>query len=464
MNQEQNQTFINNSPWLYQLKRTRPIASLADDLDIDVVIIGGGIAGVATAWYALKNTNQKVALIEANKIAHAATGHNAGQLVSYFERPFSDIVKEFGLTKSAEGQKAIESAWALLDGIFNEAQLHTPLSQFTGYAASKDMDEVLGHIKNNSFRLKAGLSPALIMIAEEAKEAAKIPKRYNSTFAFVSHKDILGVLETDDKRYIAALPSRKGCMNSALFCEELIGYMLTKYKERFLLAEDSAVEQIVLEKDTAQLKLSNIKVLAKKVILCTNGFETISIVNKAGKDINTKFHHMVRGSVGYMAGYLDDFNRPPTSISYLPQKQKTTDAFNTDPYFYLTRRLFEGDTEQVSNLICIGGPEALLDDTNAYRKEHPYPNEAQDQIDSFLKQTYKYAPKGKIDYKFKWHGLMGYTPTGVRVIGPEPRNPILYYNLGCNGVGLLHSIYGGMKISQYLQSKKLKPSIFDPKN
>ena len=90
--------------------------------------------------------------------------------------------------------------------------------------------------------------------------------------------------------------------------------------------------------------------------------------------------------------------------------------------------------------------------------------EAQEQIDNFLKRTYKYAPEGKIDYKFKWHGLMGYTPSGIRVIGPEPRNPILYYNLGCNGVGLLHSIYGGMKISQYLQGKKFKPSIFDPKN
>src|SRR3989344_8468993 len=184
MNQEQNQTFVNNSPWLYQLKRARPATPLTNDMEADIAIVGGGIAGVATAWYTLLNTNQKVALIEAHEIAHAATGHNAGQLVSYFERPFSDLVKEFGLTATSQGQKAIESAWTLLDGIFNKAQLHTPLSQFTGYAASRDMDEVLVHIKNNFFRLKAGLSPDLIMVAQEAKEASKIPKRYNSTFAF----------------------------------------------------------------------------------------------------------------------------------------------------------------------------------------------------------------------------------------------------------------------------------------
>ena len=77
-------------------------------------------------------------------------------------------------------------------------------------------------------------------------------------------------------------------------------------------------------------------------------------------------------------------------------------------------------------------------------------------------KTFRNVPKKKVDYTFKWHGLMGYTPTGVRVIGPDPANKVLYYNLGCNGVGLLHSIYGGYKISEFLQNKKMPPSIFDP--
>jgi glycine/D-amino acid oxidase-like deaminating enzyme len=58
---------------------------------------------------------------------------------------------------------------------------------------------------------------------------------------------------------------------------------------------------------------------------------------------------------------------------------------------------------------------------------------------------------------------MGFTPNGVRLIGPEPYNPILYYNLGCNGVGLLPSIYGARKIARFIVGEKLKPSIFDPK-
>ena len=58
---------------------------------------------------------------------------------------------------------------------------------------------------------------------------------------------------------------------------------------------------------------------------------------------------------------------------------------------------------------------------------------------------------------------MGYTPNGVRLVGVEPKNRVLLYNLGCNGVGILPSIFGGDRISHILAGEKLSPSIFDPK-
>jgi glycine/D-amino acid oxidase-like deaminating enzyme len=35
------------------------------------------------------------------------------------------------------------------------------------------------------------------------------------------------------------------------------------------------------------------------------------------------------------------------------------------------------------------------------------------------------------------------------------------YNLGCNGVGILPSIYGAKRIAQLLAGETLGPSIFD---
>jgi glycine/D-amino acid oxidase-like deaminating enzyme len=74
----------NNSPWIQQLKRTRHVARIKENTVADVAIIGGGIAGISTAYFTLKHTDKKVLLVEAGKIAHGATGHNAGQIVSYF--------------------------------------------------------------------------------------------------------------------------------------------------------------------------------------------------------------------------------------------------------------------------------------------------------------------------------------------------------------------------------------------
>lgn len=452
----------NFSPWIAQLKQRGPVVRLTKDHSTQLAIVGAGLAGVSTAYYALKHTNSDVALIEAGKAAQGATGHNAGQIVSYFERQFSDLVQEYGLEMAGQAQAAIDSGWLLIEEIFAETHITTPIERFTGYAGFQDLTEILIHLENNYFTKKAKLQVEPLTLAIEAEELKNIPAKYEGLYNRLPQKHILSLLETDDKRFIAMISAQKGCMNSALFCEDVIDYMLNTYPNRFALIEQSPVSEVILSEKSASLKIHHHTVAAEKVVLCTNGFEQYNITNLAGKDINQSFHHLVRGSVGYMAGYLETYQRSPVAISYLPKHDgENESAFEADPYFYLTRRTFQ-DGKKKQSLVCIGGPESLMDDTNNYQKQHPYPQEAQEAIDQFLHKTFKYAPKKKIKYKYKWHGLMGYTPNGVRCIGPEPRNPILLYNLGCNGVGILPCIYGGKKISQFLNGEKLKPSVFDP--
>jgi len=51
----------------------------------------------------------------------------------------------------------------------------------------------------------------------------------------------------------------------------------------------------------------------------------------------------------------------------------------------------------------------------------------------------------------------------VRVVGSHPLHPELLYNLGCNGVGFLPSVFGGERISRILAGEQLAASIFDPR-
>jgi glycine/D-amino acid oxidase-like deaminating enzyme len=58
---------------------------------------------------------------------------------------------------------------------------------------------------------------------------------------------------------------------------------------------------------------------------------------------------------------------------------------------------------------------------------------------------------------------MGYTKSGVRIIGREKKNKNLLYNLGCNGVGILTSVYGADRIARIVLGEVLEETIFDPK-
>lgn len=454
----------NNSPWIKQLNRTRPAVSLQKNDETDVVIVGGGIAGVTTAFFVLKHTNLRVILVEAGKVAHGATGHNAGQITSYFERPLHELAEEFGLDLAINAQRSIESSWELLDEIYAEANLQTPFYDFLGHAGLSNFRQVETLLKDNWCRHVGGIAKETFMIAEEWEERVLLHDKFQELYTVVPQKKILELLETKNQDYIATLSYKKGCLNSALFSEELVNYLATTYKDRFTLYEESPVNIVRLQNHEAKIEVKNYVIATEKVVLCTNGFAHFKIINEYGKEINTSFHHSVHGRVGYMAGYLEESKLAPTAISYFAKGDgDPIDDPTGESYFYITRRPFDHQ-EGVQNLISTGGPDRALPNGAQYvQAEDPHAEDAQEAIENFLSSSYENYPKKGAEFKFSWHGLMGYTPSGVRVIGPEPRNPALLYNLGCNGIGILPSIYGSKKISQFLLGRKLGKSLFDPR-
>lgn len=453
----------NKSPWLDQIKNISSL-NLSENESTDVLVIGGGISGVVTAYYLLKNTDLSITLVEAKNIASGATGHNAGQMVSYFERQISDLAKEYGLNLAVNAQRDINASWYLIEEIFYETGIKTKVSFFTGFAGIQDFDELLVHLQNALIYKKAGLIFEKLSIAQDSEFLNKIPEKYHQFFSLISRKNLQDYLETKSENYEAMISVRKGVMNSAAFCIDLLDFIQKNYSQRIKIYENTRVNELNLFENKSICKTENFFIESGKTILCTNGFENIKIINKSGDDIDSKFHHLVKGCIGYMAGYLEKDLREPTAISYLPESSKKDNKkFDEDPYFYLTRRDFDLGKERF-NLICVGGPEAIMDDSNNYKREHPYPAEAMKSINDFIKKEYKFAPKGDIEYKYKWHGLMGYTPNGLRLIGPEPLNQNLLYNLGCNGIGILPSIFGGKKVSLMIRGEKFEESLFDPKN
>lgn len=451
------------SPWIHQLNRTRPAAELSENAIADVVVIGAGIAGVTTAYYILKNTTHRVFLIEAGKVAHGATGHNAGQIASYFERTFADIADEFGLELAARGQESIDNAWILLEEILRDTAIPAPLWPVTGYAGISSSELLATYLEDTYLKHSAGIQAEDLLIADTV-DLTTISEKYHGHYTVLPLADIQSLLNTNDPEYIAALRGRKGCMNSALFCEELVQWMLENYADRLYLAEHSPVQLVQCMADGVIVHANGFTIQAQYAVLCTNGFEHFAIESENNPTLNTDFHSMIHGTIGYMAAYLDEQDQPPAAMSYLELVESAESRDSEPPaYIYLTRRPFELEADKKHNLICIGGPEEYLEDHREYSPDMAYRDISLVEMTEFLQKTVRDAPTDP-KYTYQWHGLMGYTRNNMRRVGPEPTESRLLYNLGCNGVGILPSIFGGHRIARYLNNESVEPSIFDVPN
>ncbi|NBD08037.1 FAD-dependent oxidoreductase [Corallococcus silvisoli] len=68
---------------------------LPGDLDVDVAIIGGGVAGLTTAWL-LKRAGKKVAVLEMHRILSGQTGQTTAHLTELLDTPYTALLKDFG--------------------------------------------------------------------------------------------------------------------------------------------------------------------------------------------------------------------------------------------------------------------------------------------------------------------------------------------------------------------------------
>jgi len=343
--------------------------------------------------------------------------------------------------------------------MYTEAGLDIPLSRFESYAGLSSKEQVLGHLENDYLRRKGGLHTKVVEICEDAEFIHEIPEKYHDHLALVSREEIAIKLETFDPQYIAVLSSQKGVMNSALFCQELVVYLLSTYPERLALYEHSPVGKVVVHKEGVVLDVGLHTFKCKNVVLCTNGFENLNLITPEGLAVNTRFHHNVHGIVAFMSAYLEPHTGMPAAISYYQREDKGLTDNPGDPYFYVTRRSYEHEKEEKHNLVCIGGPDYALEHLSTYDRNLDFSEKAKDQIDAFVRHTYD--KKETLEYLFMWHGVMGYTKNLLRMVGPDPSFSHLYYNLGCNGVGLLPSIFAGNKVARQVKGEEFEPSIFD---
>ena len=89
----------NKSVWLDKCYRVK-YPCLENDLECDVLIIGGGITGISCGYF-LKDANLKIVIVEANQICTGTTGKSTGKL-TYLQDDMINKIKKNYTQKTAE--------------------------------------------------------------------------------------------------------------------------------------------------------------------------------------------------------------------------------------------------------------------------------------------------------------------------------------------------------------------------
>jgi glycine/D-amino acid oxidase-like deaminating enzyme len=105
--------------------------SLARDLRVDVVVVGGGITGI-TAAYLFKKSGRKVALLERQRCGHVDTGQTTAHLTCVTDKRLHELVSDFG----KELSKAFwEAGFAAIDQVAAIIQTKNSNVVSNGYRA-----------------------------------------------------------------------------------------------------------------------------------------------------------------------------------------------------------------------------------------------------------------------------------------------------------------------------------------
>ncbi len=466
----------NNSPWLYELSSRTDFPPISHGNNHDIVIIGAGISGITTAYQILTQTNRNVTLVDGRKICRGATGHNAGQLVAEFELSYKDLVEAFGIFMAKEAEQSLDGSWDILNDIFKTTNLPVQKQFFMGVDIYGTQEDLYDLLEEEVLRKQTGLLCEDMYVLPEIYHATDFPRQYKSVVNVMERSDMLSLIGENNDIFIAVQLKKKGVMNSALFGEQLIVWLLDNFSNRFSVHEHSMIETIHI--DPSQITITfvgNIIIKTNDVILCTNGFENFTITQNHTNTVNTILHHHVAGIIGYMGASHSREKSPPMAqvyynssiisedeeseeLEYLKHESKNSwTSLNEEPYIYITKRDYSYQDKE-GTLVCIGGPQKRIADTTAYDEERNGSDEFYDVIEE-VKNDMLHIKDSTV---FTWHGLMGVTPTSIRIVGQEPRAKNLWYNLGCNGIGIMPAIYGSWKIGQILTGKHFPPSVFDP--
>lgn len=388
------QEYVKGKPIFTSINRiNKQYPYLTEDLETDVVIVGGGVTGSICSYYMSKN-NIKSVQIEKGRIAHGSTSVTTSLLQYELDENASDLKETMNI-------KDIVRAYEL------------------GLYALKEIEKFVDEYGNECDYIKRDtlLYTAKNIEKNSIKEEYKVRKENGFDVEYI---DELDNPYTFDLK--AGLLSKNG------------GAEIDPYKYTNHLLEVSMKNGAFVYENTQATKIEYLnegvivhtsygyKIKAKKVIVAT-GYNTKLFTNK---NFGTKYNT------------FNIATKPVENI--IGWKDKVLIRDNSDPYNYLRTTK--------DNRLIIGGEDVEFKEI----QNDDITCEKYSVLEQRLKSMFQEIDDIEIEYKYC--GCFETTKDNLGYIGPDKKHNNLWYCLGYGANGILFAILGAMMLSRLYYNEK----------
>jgi glycine/D-amino acid oxidase-like deaminating enzyme len=383
-----------NEPyWLVKNGILHAYPSLKENLDCDVLVVGGGITGALMA-HSCVNEGFKTILIDKREIANGSTSATTSMLQYEIDVPLYQLIEMIGI------QGAVASYKACRDSINELKKLVKQIKSTCGfeskkslYFASKSKD--LGWLKKEFETRKENGFDVQWLNASTIKE----------NYGLIAEG---GILSEDG-----------GSVDAFCLTHDLLHYNAKKGLQIFDKTELKEVkykeDAIIVTTQTAAT------ITAKKIIYCT-GYETQQML----PDQIVK----LKSTYAIVSERMEQLSKPIADTLF----------WNTDsPYLYMR--------STADKRILVGGEDEKF--KNAIKRDYLLDRKQEKLLNTF----HHFLPDIKFINDFSWCGTFGETKDGLPYIGKHEKFPNSYFCLGFGGNGITFSIIGASMVTDMIKGE-----------
>ena len=225
-------TLETNSLWL---EEDRPhFGRVTQDASYDVVVIGGGMTGLTTA-YLLKRAGKRVAVLEKGRITGGETGHTTAHLTQVTDTRLGELVNQFGKERARLAWEGGAAAINTIESIARLEHIQCDFQRVPGFlmspitqdATTKDVESLE---KEADLARELGFDALFVSAAPVfnrpairfANQAAFHPVKYLAALARVIQGDGCDIFEDSEMTEVRDEPLAVEVDGFHLSCQKLI--------------------------------------------------------------------------------------------------------------------------------------------------------------------------------------------------------------------------------------------------